>query len=187
MPNVFSGLAKMFIRTKRLKGRHYGYLVRNTWKKGKVRQKTHKYLGRVYSFERKHEKGLTQAQKVRVLEEYISKSSFKNIILDLVKLEFLNHSLEGEGIKFEEEALKITKNERKIVLGINNGFLCQESLKNLLNYRAEKDYEGFELAKLLVSAGLKVEKDVFVELFEKLRPKQDYDKDDKGKPPEIYY
>lgn len=177
----------MFIRTKKLKGRHYGYLVRNTWKKGKVRQKTHKYLGRVYSFERKHEKGLVQAQKVRVLDEYISKSSFKDIVLDLVMLEFLNHGLHEESIVFDEKALKITRNERNIVLGINDGFLCQESLRNLLKYRPENDLKGFELAKLFVNAGLKVEKEVFVELFEKLRPEQGSDKEGQEKAREIYY
>lgn len=176
----------MFIRTKKLKGRHYGYLVRNTWKKGKVKQKTQKYLGRAYSFERRHEKGLAQAQKVRVIGEYISKSSFNDIVFDLIKLEFLNHDLHKEGIVFDKKSLKIMKNKRNIVLTINNGFLCQESLKNLLNYKAEKDFEGFELAKLLVNAGLKVEKEVFVELFEKFKQEQAQSQDRKDVV-EIYY
>lgn len=182
----------MFIRTKKLKGRHYAYLVRNTWKKGRVKQKAHKYLGRVFSFDREHEKTLTQTQKVRVLEEYISKSSLKNIVSDLVRLELQNHGLDKDekSILFDEKALKITRNNRNIVLNINHGFLCQESLKKLLGYKANKDHEGFELAKLLVSAGLKVEKEVFVELFEKLRPEQGYEeegKDDEAETFEIYY
>ncbi len=177
----------MFIRTKKLKGRHYAYLVKNAWKAGKVRQKAQKYLGRVYSFERKQEKSLTQEQKVRVSS---SESSFKDIVVELVKLELLNHEAAEEGVLFDEKGLKITKNERDIVLGINEGFLCQESLKKLLNYNPEKDFEGFELAKLLVGAGLKLEKDVFVELFEKLRPRQDNEadnQDSKAKDLEIYY
>jgi len=39
-----------FIRTKRIKGHKYAYLVRNYWTKKGSRQKSKKYLGRVVEF-----------------------------------------------------------------------------------------------------------------------------------------
>ena len=41
----------MFVRAKTVKGKKYGYLVENTWKRGKVKQVVKKYLGRVVTLD----------------------------------------------------------------------------------------------------------------------------------------
>ena len=41
----------MFVRAKTIKGKKYGYLVQNVWKKNKVSQKVKKYLGPIINLE----------------------------------------------------------------------------------------------------------------------------------------
>ena len=50
----------MFIRLKKLKGKDYAYLVKNTWTKNGPRQKSKKYLGRCIILQK--EKDLEQKE-----------------------------------------------------------------------------------------------------------------------------
>ena len=67
---------------------------------------------------------------------------------------------------------------------MNEGFLCGQSLKRLAEYSPDEDYSGFLLADLITAAGTRIEKDVFVALFEKLQRKEAEKKAEKA---DFYY
>lgn len=53
---------------------------------------------------------------------------------------------------------------------INNGYMCNLTLKNLFGFKAEDDEEtdGYRLARAFVEAGIKVPQEIFVGIFGKL-------------------
>ena len=58
---------------------------------------------------------------------------------------------------------------KKIVLELNEGFMCKETIESLVNLKIkENEDSGFKLASAFVEAGLKVPKEVFVGFFGKL-------------------
>lgn len=158
----------MFIRIKKIKGQKYAYLVKNTWTREGARQKVGKYLGKVIKPDKKQNKVLKEHFNIENIPEYVSKTELNTILKDLVLLELINHELPS-GL-FDPGTLTFAEQNRQIVLELNQGFLCQDTLKRVLDYKSEGD-EGFKLAELLLAAGLTMEKELFVELFEKLRPK----------------
>lgn len=136
----------MFVRTKKVKNKQYAYLVENTWTKKGTRQKVKKYLGKVIKPNRKKENNFL-VEKTRNYEETIK---------ELIKHELSNHD--------------VTKNDEKSVIFMNEGFLCKETVKELIKLTPEKenrtDKEGERLAIKLLEAGLKVKKEEFSKLFE---------------------
>ena len=62
-----------FIRTKKIKGYEYAYIVENTWKKRgcKVKQKTKKYLGRVYRHDKINTKDFFEFYNIENIKEYL--------------------------------------------------------------------------------------------------------------------
>lgn len=170
----------MFVRIKRIKGQKYAYLVQNSWTKEGTRQKVAKYLGKVLKPEKRQNKGLKEFLGIENLPEYISRTELKGILKDLVLLELHNHGLPSE--LFSHETLTFAEGSRGLVLEINQGYLCSHTLNSLLQYKSEDD-EGFKLADLLLGAGLSIEQDFFVGLFERLKPKTQ----PSVKPDEFYY
>ena len=181
-----------FIRTKKRTNAggnsyEYAYLVHNRWKKSNssVKQKNKKYLGRVFRVEPVLSPTFTemlQTLKINDLDNYIEKTSYKNIILDLVKAELLKNNFKENGEKIltidslffdpvSLEPFSYTKKRKiKVVLALNEGFLCTDTIKKILNFDEVGDAQevGFKLAKRLVDAGLKVPEDIFVKLFHKV-------------------
>ncbi len=165
VPNHF---LLMFVRVKKIKGQPYAYLVQNTWTKEGARQKVAKYLGKTLKPEKKLNLTFKEHFNIENLSDFISKSDFKEAISHLALLELHNHGIPKE--LFNEETLTFAEGNRQIVLELNQGFLCQATLERVLQYKSEDD-SGFILAELLLASGLNVEKELFVELFEKLKPK----------------
>lgn len=153
----------MFVRIKRIKGQEYGYLVENSWTGEGTRQKVTGYLGKILRPLRVKSEGLAEN-----IAEHVSKTSFPELMIQLVLLELSNHALEGK-VSVDFENFAVSDGKKSVVLAINEGFLCRHSIKKLLMYPADEDYTGFLLADLLTGAGIKVEKDVFVALFQKLQ------------------
>jgi len=178
-----------YIRRKRIKtkkGRYeYAYIVENTWKK-KIkdsRQKVKAYLGRIYVFQRLKDIDFSNFYSIENINDYLKKNSKEKIINDLIKLELHNHgfterdgllvnnkmffNLEKKEFYIEEEGNKVNK---KIVLALNEGFLCKDNIEKLVNFKASfsDDETGYKLAKAFVEAGIKVPKELFVGVFEKL-------------------
>lgn len=162
----------MFIRTKNIKDKDYAYLVENKWTKKGSRQKAVKYLGRVYSFKNKD-----------IEFSLDEKKSYEQLVFDLVKWELFKNEFKTESNKknilfkkIGNKKIKINLNkknvfENSVVIKNNDGFLCNHSMKNVLNfdlnkYEDEKD-KMFAFAKAFVDAGIKVPEEAFVHLYEK--------------------
>jgi len=171
----------MFIRKKRIKGSDYAYLVKNVWTKKGSRQKSRKYLGRVIKPEKIHEKSFYEHHNITDKDFYFKNSSMKKIFLDLVKLELNRHGFddnrkgvcESDKLTADLKSLMVfsEKESRKITLEMNEGFMCEYSLKKLLSFYAKTDDDkklAYDLANTLVEAGINVEKDVFVEIYQKM-------------------
>jgi hypothetical protein len=153
----------LFVRIKRIKGQEYGYLVENSWTGEGTRQRVTGYLGKILRPVRVKSEALAPNPA-----EHVSKTSYPELMKQLVLLELSNHELDGKvSVDFENYA--VGDGKKKIVLAINDGFLCSHSLKRLLSYLPDEDYTGFLMADLITGAGIKVEKDVFIALFEKLQ------------------
>lgn len=179
-----------FIRKKRIKTKkgsvyEYAYVVENKWKKKEktAKQKYKAYLGRIYVFQRLKDIGFSEFHLVEDVSEYVKNKGKTEIINDLIKLELHNHGFEekdgmwvnnkisfdiGKREYYIEENGK--NNNKKIVLALNEGFLCKENIEKLLNFKVVSSDEetGYKLAKAFVEAGLKVPKEIFVGVFDKI-------------------
>jgi hypothetical protein len=151
-----------FIRIKKIKGYEYAYLVENIWRKRKkgARQKVRQFLGRIYKPELKNDMEFSKE------EEYVKNNSFRQIVKDLIEYELLKHGVRDFFVDFDKGF--VLRNNRKAALQINEGFLCNYTLKNLINFKLEGEEAGYGLANVFVEAGIKVPQELFVKIFEKL-------------------
>ncbi|MBD3354464.1 hypothetical protein GF361_00585 [Candidatus Woesearchaeota archaeon] len=166
-----------FIRTKKIKGKEYAYIVENKWKKrGKrVKQKTKKYLGRVYRHSKAEETDFYEFFDIQDIKSYIDEKEKEDIIDDLIRWELDNHGFkekQGKWIKnncFLDLDKKKVYNEKEnnIALGFNDGFLTTYALRKLYNFSADSEEEGYDFAKMFIEAGINVPKEVFVGIFKK--------------------
>lgn len=172
----------MFIRTKKIKGKDYAYLVRNVWRKriknGKKgsRQKVSKYLGKVHRFEKIADNDFFKLFNVNDIAKYIEFRGQKGVIKDLIKLELINRGfkegkiLVNSDVQFNMENLAFIRDgkEAKAVIEMNEGFLCKETISKVINFKAgDEEREGMNLADAFVSAGLAVPEEVFVEYYKR--------------------
>lgn len=167
-----------FIRTKKIKGNKYAYLVKNYATKKGVRQKSKKYLGRVVDLPCANERDFFQ----HFGGSYDGKSkTLLQIIIDLVEYELVKHGFvlmkdnktwqNGECYARLKPLKFFNKQKKQILLGINEGILCKEMIHRIFNIDISKEEdprkEAYLLAKAFVEAGLKVPKEVFVMVWEK--------------------
>jgi hypothetical protein len=181
-----------FIRVKEIgkkqgKKYKYAYLVSNKWRKrlkeGKKgsRQKVGKYLGKVLNFESVSEIDFF-ASTGKSFEEYINNTK-KEIVEDLIQHELRSlgfqkngHLLKNENLFFDSRKIRFYNKrglEEKAVIEMNEGFLCNETIIKLINFKKDKFEEderaiGVELAKAFLEAGLRVPKELFVIYFDKI-------------------
>lgn len=166
-----------FIRIKRIKGHKYAYFVENSWTSSGPRQQTKKYLGKLVEIEPISDEDFISSWLKQDLSNYLLKSEFNAIILDNIVFELsrMGFQKEAEGIfsknslRIDIKNLKISDNKKPLVIKLNEGFLCELTLKNLLDYGGENDPSGLRLASLLVNAGLNIDEDIFIALFNKKR------------------
>lgn len=165
----------MYIRVKKIKGKEYGYLIQSKWKKrnknGKVgpRQKVRGYLGRVYRFNVKKDIDFFEFFSIKDVDEYVKNNNKKKIIHDLIELELARHDVDKSEFSIDLKDNKIINNEKNVVLGINEGYLCSSTINMLFNFRnKEEEQQGFELAKRFVQAGIKIPNALFISYFEKI-------------------
>jgi len=159
-----------FVRIKKIKEWHYGYLVENKWKAGGARQRVKAYLGRVYPLE--------NVKNIEV-EVEIAKD-YKQAIRDLVKFELLKKGFTEKDKTLVKDKLTVdlenntcTAQDKNIVLKMNDGHLCTTTFGELLDFRAYGNEEegAVRLAEKLVQAGLSIPEEAFVALFiEKFKP-----------------
>jgi len=165
----------MFIRTKKIKGNHYAYIVENKWTRKKVRQRVKKYLGRVYKFPKTQDIDFFEHNKIQNPEQYIKDSSKKRIIRDLIKIELLKHGFkQNKNIWKKDECmidikdLKIrNKKQKSIAVAFNEGLLTEFAVKKILNLKVNNEKDTYLLAKAFVEAGLDIPKQLFIQFFNK--------------------
>ena len=60
--------------------------------------------------------------------------------------------------------------DRKLVIGMNEGFLCNETFDKLINFKGNGGPKevGLSLGNTLLEAGLKVPNEIFVEMFNRI-------------------
>jgi len=171
----------VFVRVKRVRGNKYGYAVANNWTFKGPRQRVVGYLGKVYEPKNR--------EKVREFEEfintklknYLETSTYERIIKDLVEFQLKNSELHQE-ITFDKENLTIKKGKKKVVIASNEGYLCDYTIKKLMDYDGE-DTTGFKLADLVTAAGIKLSEEIFIALFQKKQKKEEPE----FSPEEFYY
>ncbi len=164
----------VFVRIKRISGKEYGYLVANSWTGSGPRQKVSKYLGRVVRPEKAKSEDLKAFLGLAsepTMSEWVNKSSFREIAAALIMLELKNHGIDSNSShKINAGTAEFADEKgRKIVLALNDGFLCGHTAKKLLEYDAAADYTGYNLADALTAAGIAADKDVFISLFGKMQ------------------
>lgn len=159
-----------FFRIKKIKGKEYAYIVENVWKRKSSIQKVKAYLGRVYRFGLMNNVDLTQFLKTTSVEDYINNNSKNKIINDLIEWEFFKHDISKQEFSLDLNNMKIQKYKKNIAISINEGFMCNVTLKNLLEFKPEGDEEtdGYRFARAFVEAGVKIPQEVFIGLFGKL-------------------
>jgi hypothetical protein len=168
----------MYIRIKTLKNQKYAYLVKNKRYKTKPtpKQKTIKYLGRVHTPFKQH-----SLQLHKNLEFYFKNNNSKQILKDLIILELKNHNFKElpnniykqNNLTIDLNKLTITNTKNNIIsLEINEGFLNNYTLNELFKYKHQFEtplmQQGTILANLLISAGIKIDEEIFLRLFEKI-------------------
>lgn len=151
-----------------MKGHEYCYLVKNKAVKGKVKQKTKKYLGRVYFLRREKGESFREYTGILELEPYLKKD-LKKVLGDLVEWELFRVNFSSvEGLDFDKEKLKIKKGKQEVVLSVNEGFMCSFTVKRIVGFKAsgELEVDAERLAKLFVEAGFDLDKEVFIGIYQ---------------------
>ena len=165
-----------FIRTKKIKGAEYAYIVENKWKRKKTKQKSKKYLGRVYRFDRVNMMDFYEFYDIADVKSYLKEKSKEDIVDDLLKLEMFNYGFKEnkgvwsrEGCFFDLKRKKVYNEKgNSIALALNEGFLTSYALRKLISFKAYYEEDGYDFAKMFIEAGIAVPKDVFVGVFSKV-------------------
>jgi hypothetical protein len=182
-----------YIRVKKIgkKGKNsYAYIVENRWKKrvGKgskkgARQKVKGYLGKVHEFSRVGDREFMSHFNVKDVKAHFDEHGREKVIKDLVRLELINHGFLENGDFYASGDLAVyisdkdffiknlrEEKDRKMVIGMNEGFLCKETFEKLLGFKGKGDPKevGLSLGNALLEAGLRVPNEVFVEMFNRV-------------------
>ena len=160
----------MFFRIKKINGKEYCYIVENEWKSKGSRQKVKYYLGRVYRFNVKNNSSFFEYFKIENIQKYIDGNDKNKILKDLIEWELFRFGISNQEFSMNLKNITIKKNKKNIVFLIDDGFMCELTLKNLFNFKFEGDeqIDGYRLARNFVEAGIKVPQEVFIGLFEML-------------------
>ncbi len=156
----------MFVRVKKISGRPYAYLVENEWTPWGSRQRVSKYLGKTHTLTR-YSEGMAELP-----------IGIQQAILEAAAQELSNHGFIREGNVLRQESIVVDLNEKtvreknkKVVLGMNEGFLCDHTWQQLLAFVPDEkpDESAKKLANLVLEAGLKLSNEQFVHLFEQVK------------------
>jgi hypothetical protein len=157
----------MFIRIKRISGQQYAYLVKSVWTDRGARQKNQKYLGKVVHL------GSVPYDIPEVSSSFVSDS-----IHQLLIAAGFNYDKVYTKDDIQITSDQVTRKDKPCVLAINDGFLCDDTLKNALALEHPKHIQDLinegklttTLAKSLVEAGLLVDEETYISLYELLVP-----------------
>ncbi|HLC62187.1 MAG TPA: hypothetical protein VJI52_04180 [Candidatus Nanoarchaeia archaeon] len=159
-----------FFRVKKIKGKEYAYLVENEWKRKGSRQKVKGYLGRAYRLSQTNKTDFSGLINNNEIEKYIQDNDANKIIKDLIEWELINFNVDRNEFSIDLTNRTLQRHKKNAVLVMNEGFMCDLTLSNLLEFKpeADEDSNGYNFARAFVEAGIKVPQDVFIGLFAKL-------------------
>lgn len=162
-----------FFRIKKIKNKEYAYIVENEWHAKGSRQKVRGYIGRVYRFNLLKDTGFFEFLKIEDADVYLENNDKNKIINDLIEWELSRFGISRDEFLIDLNGKMVQKGKKNIALMVNDGFMCNITLKNLLEFKSEGDEQtdGYRLARAFVEAGIKVPQDVFIGLFGKLYKK----------------
>ncbi len=172
-----------FVRVKKRKKNNviykYACEVENYWDKEKnqPRQKIIGYLGKVLKLTKIAEFNFFEYFKMENIGEFVQKNNIKNILDMVIELELVKHGFQKEGdelvlegVRYDTKQRLVRYKKRKSVLEMNEGYFCDMTLKKLFEYKLENNVKSAkEFAKLLVETGLDMDKDLFIEIFNKIQ------------------
>lgn len=167
----------MFVRIKKINGHDYAYLVRNRWTKNGPRQRSRKYLGKVILLEKVRDCSILDLLEYKNIDFFIENNDLKEIVRKLVEVELLCHGFERDGKLYLKDDLTadiinldFLKKGKNVVYSMNEGIMCGKSVEKLIGFeiREGEQQTGIALAESFVNAGINVDKDVFVKIFQKL-------------------
>lgn len=157
----------MFVRAKKIQNKEYAYLVENEWTTSGSRQRVKSYLGKVHKPHKKNERKLALD----------SMKEFSQMLNDAIKWELENHGFNHNNSILTKEGIIVNLNDKKVssrnknaVIGMNEGFLCEHTLNELMHFKPSTSQEetSKRLATKTVEAGLSLPTEAFVQLFEKV-------------------
>ncbi|MFW5852650.1 MAG: hypothetical protein ACOCUR_01335 [Nanoarchaeota archaeon] len=167
----------MFIREKIIYNKPYAYLVKTRWDKRskKVKQKVHKYLGKIYKLE-KVRNILFEEYFSFELETYVEETDLKDILYNLIEVELFRHGFEksekGDLMVLGDISIPLSPKDIEKVYQMNEGYLNKYTLKEIMRYYTLLDESinnvPFRFAALFVNAGINIDKDLFIQLYQKL-------------------
>lgn len=166
-----------FVRIKKIKGIEYAYLVENTWGGRGSRQKVTGYLGKVYRPARVFNLNFFEHYRIEQKTQYLEALERKKLVRDIIKLELLKHGFsDGEqvlasGTLFVNlDAMQVKNRTKKACLALNEGFLSDATLRRLIDFNETGNQAelSMKLAKAFVEAGIKVEEELFISVYEKI-------------------
>ncbi|MGB9748282.1 MAG: hypothetical protein ACP5H9_02435 [Candidatus Woesearchaeota archaeon] len=184
-------VSSVFVRIKKHKDKEYAYLVENIWTKKGTRQKSRKYLGRIVDFSKSTVPMKDYLKTAKTAEEFeieeFKKRDFDSAIKKLLEIELLKlgfkkkaefafeKEFNGKTFNVDLKELNFVSGKKNFVIKNNEGFICRETIENLLGTRIEKKESETEqrnalikeLLKNLLEAGLKPEKDFLLLLHDK--------------------
>ncbi|MBS3114503.1 hypothetical protein J4448_05365 [Candidatus Woesearchaeota archaeon] len=134
------------------------------------RQKVKEYVGRVYRFNLMNNVNFLEYFKIEDVQNYIEINQKNKIINDLIEWELYKFNVNKNEFSIDLNSKKIQKNNKNVAFFINEGFMCDFTLKNLLEFKPEGDEQadGYRLARAFVEAGIKVPQEIFIGVFGKL-------------------
>jgi hypothetical protein len=160
----------MFIRLKKINGQHYAYKVKNAWTQSGARQKSVKYLGKAV---------VLPPPDAMIFGSLPGDADYPRIVSSLIEWELLSRGFQKAEGSFAKEGMTLALKshvphvqEKPVVLKINDGYLCQETVQRILSFRRkdEEDHEqaGIRLANAFISAGIRIPPEVFVKAYDKV-------------------
>lgn len=173
----------MFIRIKNIQKKRYAYLVKNTWSKRKKisKQKVIRYLGPIVTLEKVSENLFYDYHDIKDMQKFLKQFPSKIIFTKLLELELANHGFEKKGNKMTNGNISIslttrnvTKDSQQVVLEANEGFISNYTLSKLYNFRSKTfnpKKEGLDFANTYLQAGMSMNDEVFIALFNKVYKK----------------
>jgi len=143
------------------------------------RQKSIKYLGPAVLVPFEHDISMEKYLFPKHIEDIFKVKFVKEIYQILLKRELVRHGFTEKGDILESGEIivdlkkkKVRRKGKDIVIKMNEGFLCGQTMTDLFEHTQVEDETGKKLAEDILEAGIAIEKENFVKLYRYLKVQQ---------------